>query len=189
VLTNAGARPGDALILTKPLGTGIIATAIKFDRAPAEAADAAARSMCRLNRAAAEALARLPPRVVHACTDVTGFGLIGHASEMAKASGVTIRLEVEVVPAIEGARALALANRTGGGGDNEANFGPQVAGSARLDDALAALVYDPQTSGGLLVSLDAAAAGVAIEQLREAGEPAVRIGRVEEPSRGLIVLA
>jgi selenide,water dikinase len=189
VLTNAGARPGDVLILTKPLGTGVVATAIKFDRAPAEAADAAARSMCRLNRAAAEAIARAPRGLVHACTDVTGFGLIGHASEMAKASGVTMRIDVGSVPVLEGARALALANRTGGGGDNEANFGPGVTGSEQLDEALAALVYDPQTSGGLLVSVDAAAAGAVIEALGEAGEPAVRLGRVEGASRGLVALA
>ena len=101
VLANAGARAGDVLFLTKPLGTGIVGTAIKFDRV-----DAGARgrkrslSMRTLNRAAAEALQALPAGAVHACTDITGFGLIGHASEMARASGVTLTIEAGQVPAV-----------------------------------------------------------------------------------------
>src|SRR5947207_13512491 len=90
VLSNAGARPGDVLFLTKPLGTGIVGTAIKFDRVGSALAAEAVRSMQTLNRSAAEALQMLDAGAVHACTDVTGFGLIGHATEMARASGVTI---------------------------------------------------------------------------------------------------
>src|SRR5204862_2031495 len=90
ILTNAGARPGDVLFLTKPLGTGIVGTAIKFDRADAALVEAVVASMRTLNRAAAEALQTLPAGSVHACTDVTGFGLIGHGTEIARASGVTL---------------------------------------------------------------------------------------------------
>ena len=96
---NAGARPGDVLFLTKPLGTGIIATALKADRAPEAAVSAAVQSMSRLNRAASEALLSLPAGAVHACTDITGFGLIGHGSEMAVASGVTLEIDTASVPA------------------------------------------------------------------------------------------
>ena len=102
VLTNAGAKPGDVLFLTKPLGTGIVGTAIKFDRAEPALAEEAVLSMRMLNRAAAEALQSLPAGAIHACTDVTGFGLIGHATEMARASGVTIVIEAGKVPAFKG---------------------------------------------------------------------------------------
>src|SRR5687767_2511654 len=88
ILTNSGARPGDVLVLTKALGTGIIATAMKFERAPKASADAAIASMTALNRAAADAIAALPAGAVTACTDITGFGLAGHGSEMAAGSGV-----------------------------------------------------------------------------------------------------
>jgi selenide,water dikinase len=111
VWTNAGAQPGDVLFLTKPLGTGVIATAVKFDRAPEASVAASTAAMLRLNRDAAEALLTLPVGAVHACTDITGFGLIGHASEMAIASRVTLRLDPTSVPLIEGALALAAGNR------------------------------------------------------------------------------
>src|SRR5947208_11008972 len=102
VLSNAGAKPGDVLFLTKPLGTGIIGTAIKFDRAEPALAEQAVRSMRTLNRAAAEALQALPAGAVHACTDITGFGLIGHASEIAKGSGVTLSIAAAQVPVFMG---------------------------------------------------------------------------------------
>src|SRR6185503_21201923 len=110
IWTNAGARAGDVLLLTKPLGTGIIATAIKAGRAPAAAIDAAVQSMSRLNRAASEALQSLPDGAVHACTDISGFGLIGHGSEMAVASGVTLEFDTASIPILPGALALASAN-------------------------------------------------------------------------------
>src|SRR5262245_3123615 len=97
VLANAGAQPGDVLLLTKPIGTGIIATALKFERAPRAAIDAATQSMMMLNRVAAEVLQRSVAGSVHACTDITGFGLIGHASEMAAASGCTIEIQSQMV--------------------------------------------------------------------------------------------
>ncbi len=113
ILTNAGAQPGDILFLTKPIGTGIVGTAIKFDRAPASLVDEAVASMRTLNRAACEALRALPAGVVHACTDITGFGLAGHASEMASASGVTLVLEAEQIPAFHGVFDLLATNQSG----------------------------------------------------------------------------
>ena len=123
---NAGARPGDVLFLTKPLGTGVIATALKADRAPAAAVSDAVESMSRLNRAASEALQSLPDGTVHACTDITGFGLIGHGSEMAVASGVTLEFDTASIPILPGALALASANIPGGGRTNAEHFGPDV---------------------------------------------------------------
>ena len=102
MLANAGARPGDVLFLTKPLGTGFVGTAIKFDRVDPALAAEAVLSMRTLNRAAAEALQALPPGAVHACTDVTGFGLVGHATEMARASGVTLTIEAGRLPVFTG---------------------------------------------------------------------------------------
>ena len=112
---NGGAIPGDVLFLTKPIGTGIIATALKFDRAPASAVDAALESMQRLNRGACEALRSLPVQAIHACTDVTGFGLVGHASEMAVASACTVRIDARAVPLLPRVRALVPGNVPAGG--------------------------------------------------------------------------
>src|SRR5690606_18517797 len=153
VLTNAGARAGDVLVLTKALGTGIIATAMKFDRAPDAARDAAIASMTSLNRSAAEALAALPAGFVHACTDVTGFGLAGHASEMAGASGVTIRIDAAALPVLDGAEALAEANLPGGGRSNEAHFGQSIRVGETVSRVRRLLAFDPQTSGGLLIAI------------------------------------
>src|SRR5262245_37239610 len=126
ILTNAGAKPGDVLFLTKPLGTGIVGTAIKFDRAPAHLVDDAVRAMRTLNRAAAEALQTLPPGSVHACTDVTGFGLAGHGSQMARASGVTLAMNAGKLPVFNGVLAMALSNRSGGMGSNEDHYGDTI---------------------------------------------------------------
>ena len=122
VLANSGARAGDVLFLTKPLGTGIVGTAIKFDRIDPALAAEAVRSMRTLNRAAAEALRALPPEAVHACTDVTGFGLAGHATEMAKGSGMTLTLEAGKLPVFHGVLAITGQNRSGGLGSNQAHF-------------------------------------------------------------------
>src|SRR6185369_16346657 len=143
VLANAGARDGDVLFLTKPLGTGIVGTAIKFNRVDRALEDAAVLSMRTLNRAAAEVLQALPVGAVHACTDVTGFGLIGHATEMARASDVTIRLDAGAVPVFEGVLAIAGANRSGGLGSNLDHFGSGVQVSAGVDADREALLYDP----------------------------------------------
>src|SRR5207253_11899 len=108
---------------TKPLGTGIVGTAIKFDRVPAALAAEAIESMRTLNRAAAEALHTLPSGSIHACTDVTGFGLLGHATEMAAASGVTLSFDASALPIFAGVLEIARANRSGGMASNQAHFG------------------------------------------------------------------
>ena len=175
ILTNAGARAGDVLFLTKPLGTGVIATALKFDRVAPSVAAPAVQSMRTLNRAAAEALARLSPGIVHACTDVTGFGLAGHASEMAAASGVTLQVEAGHIPVFQGVAEIARQNRSGGLGTNQEHFGPGVALAAHVPEWLAALVYDPQTSGGLLIAAAREAADE-VGRILEAAGPAFRVG-------------
>ena len=187
VLTNSGARAGDVLVLTKALGTGIIATAMKFDRAPKEAADAAIASMSSLNRGAAEAVAALPHGAVHACTDITGFGLAGHGSEMAAASGVTLVIDAQSLPLLTGVEALAAANLPGGGRSNEAYFGEgvHVASTVPRERALAA--FDPQTSGGLLLSVQPAHLEALRSRLQEAGAGAFVVGRVDTAEPGIKV--
>jgi selenide,water dikinase len=187
VWSNAGARAGDVLLLTKPVGTGVVATAVKFERAPEAAAAAATAVMLELNKRAAEALQTLPAASVHACTDVTGFGLLGHASEMAEASRVTLRLQASAVPLIEGALDLA-ANRSGGMKTNEQHFGPGVRVEGQVAPNLLAILYDPQTSGGLLAAVDPTHAAAALAALTSSGVSAARVGVVEAPSGPAIVL-
>lgn len=188
VWSNAGARPGDDLLLTKAIGTGVIATALKFDRAPAAVVAAAQASMLQLNREAAGVLAGLPGNAVHACTDITGFGLIGHATEMAVASGCSFEIDARAVPLLPGALELVEGNVPGGGRTNAAHFGPGVSYAPDLDPQLVQLLSDPQTSGGLLAAVAAAASGRAVEALRAAGVPAARIGRVVAPAAVRIVI-
>ena len=188
ILTNGGARPGDVLFLTKPLGTGIVGTAIKFDRAAPPLADEAVRSMRTLNRAAADAIHKLPADAVHACTDITGFGLAGHATEMARASGATLVVDAACVPLFNGVLDIASRNRSGGLGTNQDHF----AGAVRVEPGVAAefewLLYDPQTSGGLLIASAADAADAVAAALAEAGVPPRRIGVVESPVAGIHVI-
>ena len=178
ILTNTGARPGDVLLLTKPIGTGIVATALKFDRIDPAGADAAIQSMRRPNRAAAEALASTAPGIVHACTDVTGFGLAGHATELAAGSGVTIELEAEKVPLFPGLAGIAGQNRSGGLTSNEDHFGRGVEVAAEVAVDLVPIFFDPQTSGGLLIAVAAEGEAEVSERLVAVGEGAWRIGRV-----------
>ena len=187
VWSNAGARPGDALFLTKPIGTGIVATALKFDRLDRATADAAVRSMRTLNRAASEALLQLPAAAVHACTDVTGFGLIGHGSEMAAASGVTLLLDAARVPLFPGVRELAPQNRSGGMATNQEHFGPATRVASAVPADLASILYDPQTSGGLLIAAAAELADTVAAALEAAGAGAWRIGTARPPVAGVRV--
>ena len=184
VLANAGARDGDVLFLTKPLGTGIVGTAIKFDRVDRALADDAVLSMRTLNRVAAETLQALPPGLVHACTDITGFGLIGHASEMAQASQVTVTLDVARIPVFRGVLEIAGLNRSGGLASNEAHFAAGVTMAPGVDLAMQAVLYDPQTSGGLLIAVRGDASDRVAEALGIAGVTAARIGNVGNPVPG-----
>lgn len=171
---KGGARPGDALFLTKALGTGIILQAQRTGAAPPQALAAAVRSMRTLNRDAAAALRPFAP---HAVTDVTGFGLLGHAHEMASRSGVRIELTAAALPWLEGARALAEAGVTTGGDRRNRDYaGPHV--SSEADAATEALAYDPQTAGGLLVSLPADKSAVAAAAFRQEGLSLHRVGVV-----------
>ena len=178
ILTNAGARAGDVLFLTKPLGTGIIATALKFDRIDEAAAAPAIASMRTLNRSAAEVVAALAPAVAHACTDITGFGLAGHAGEMAAASGVTLEIRAADVPVFEGVASIAARNRSGGLASNQEYFGAGVAIGGAVPPAFVPILFDPQTSGGLLVSIADAGAEQLQGALAAAGVGVWRIGRV-----------
>jgi selenide, water dikinase len=192
ILTNAGARPGDVLFLTKAIGTGIVGTAIKAGRAPAAIVDEAVASMRSLNRAAAEALAGLPGGSIDACTDVTGFGLAGHATEMARASGVTMALALSAIPILSGVDALVARNRPGGLATNIEHFG----GGVRATGAATTLpppgdwwsLFDPQTSGGLLVAAASGAADAVESALRAAGVRPARVGHVVPPISGVQIL-
>ena len=186
VLTNGGARPGDALLLTKPLGTGVVGTAIKFDRASPALVDQAVESMRRLNRAAAEALATIDG--VHACTDVTGFGLIGHGSEMAVASRVTFNIRAADVPLFDHVLEIARHNRSGGLAANREHFEAIAQIDTKVPEALQDLLFDPQTSGGLLVAVDQLQADLALQTLLSAGVQAVRIGNVGPRSQAAAVV-
>lgn len=174
IWTNAGARPGDRLLLTKPLGTGIVGTAIKNQRAPQALVNAAVRSMTLLNRSAAAVLRELGGDV-HACTDVTGFGLIGHGTEMARASGVSFRIDAGCLPFFDGVLEIGSRNRSGGMTTNREHFasGVDASGVAR---ELVDLCYDPQTSGGLLVAIAPERAAEALQRLNATGVPAVAVG-------------
>jgi selenide,water dikinase len=188
MFSNAGAAPGDVLFLTKPLGTGVVGTAIKFDRVPPALAEEAIQSMRTLNRAAAEALQALPPGAVHACTDVTGFGLIGHGTELAVASGVTLTFQARQVPVFEGVRDITRENRSGGMGSNQEHYAAAVQADSGVDDDLVSLLYDPQTSGGLLIAVSPGSAAVAAAALQAAGVRATRIGQVRPPVSGVAVM-
>lgn len=145
VWTNAGARPGDHLLLTKPLGTGVISTALKRGIAKQEHVDAAVESMLRLNRWEGEA---------HGCTDVTGFGLMGHGREMALASGVTLEFDASAIEFLPGALDYAAAGAIPGGLKNNREFAScNVAFVEALPPEVENLLYDPQTSGGLLLAV------------------------------------
>jgi selenide,water dikinase len=171
VKANSGARVGDALVFTKSLGTGVIGTALKQGIAAQASVDAAIASMLTLNRAACHAMLQFD---VHGCTDVSGFGFLGHAREMAVASGVALEIDVARIPLIPGAIDAARAGALPGGLKNNREFvSCAVHGAESIDPLLLDLLYDPQTSGGLLISLSEGDA-TALERLLPG---AVRIGR------------
>jgi selenide,water dikinase len=175
---KSGARPGDALFLTKPLGTGLVLQAVRKGAAVDGGLASAVRWMRVLNAAAADALRPFSP---HAVTDVTGFGLLGHAHEVAERSGVRIRLDAERLPAIEGALEVARGGiRTGGDPRNRDFAGPHTDLGAGVPEELVALAYDPQTAGGLLVSLPAAKGPSLEAEFRARDLFLARIGAVDD---------
>lgn len=182
LLTNAGARPGDRLILTKPLGTGVLVNAFKVDRIDEAGLEPVLREMERLN---AEASRLALAHGVHAATDVTGFGLTGHALGMARASGAGLRIVFERLPVHDGFyRLVEKGISTGCTDANEANVAPVFTDRVRLDRVRKEILFDPQTSGGLLLAAPPEQAGPLLEALLAGGHKAAEIGEVlEGPAR------
>ena len=178
VFANAGAKPGDALVLTKALGTGVISTAIKRGSAQQEWIDCAVESMTTLNKVAAEVL--IDPRFhVRTATDVTGFGLVGHARELALASQVSIEIESSQLAFLPGAIECVRAGAVPGGLKANREFAQDCMDSARgIAEETFTLIFDPQTAGGLLVSVESKSADALVHELQKRKVPAGRIGRV-----------
>ena len=199
VWRNVGAQTNDVLLLTKALGTGVISTALKNERAEKTSLDAAIVSMARLNRAAAEALRELEMQTgkgcVHAVTDITGFGLLGHAREMAlgdAASGIE-RVALEIVaadvPLLPGALDAARQGMISGGLKNNRDFlGTCVSFAANVPEENRALLFDPQTSGGFLIALASEHEEPARESLKRHGVNAQRVGRVVPKTSKLLMV-
>jgi selenide,water dikinase len=193
---NSGARPGDLLVLTKPLGTGVLATALKREGVEVEHMAAAIASMARLNRSAAEALEEISAAAhpdgagpIHAVTDVTGFGLLGHAREMAAASEVSFEIEHGRIALLAGALEAAKGGYLAGGLKNNREFvGPCVGFAGTVPEEFRNLLFDPQTSGGLLASIAAEAVPAALAALDRRGVSASAIGRVVEKSAPLLLV-
>lgn len=177
VLTNANAKPGDCLVLTKPLGIGIITTAIKGGLAATEVINEAIKTMADLNKTAAEVMAQFP---VHACTDISGFGLLGHAGEMARASLVGIEIQSGSVPVIEAAREYAAMGLVPAGTRANLKFmAGQVAFSENVQELEQIILADAITSGGLLISLPLKEGQAMLKAMRASGvEQAAIIGEV-----------
>ena len=186
ILTNAGARPGDKLVLSKPLGMGCLTTALKQGEAAPEHVEAGQRMMARLNRSAGEAMVAAG---AHAATDITGYGLLGHAWEMAEGSGTTIRIEAAAVPVLEAARPYLQPQFTCGGSARNRDFADAHAQIADdVPEELRLLLQDVQTSGGLLVSIAADRADALVDAMRGGGDDqAAVIGSVEAGETGLFV--
>jgi selenide,water dikinase len=184
IAANSGAKPGDQLYLTKPLGMGAMTTAAKKRRIGWSELEPAARQMAKLNDRAAEAMNLAG---AHACTDITGFGLAGHGRNIAKASGVTLRIELARVPFFPGVEQLAREGFCSGGSNRSKAALADVVGVADgLDAARTALVFDAETSGGLLVCVPPERAATLERELAARGEAVARIGEVA-PASGLHV--
>ncbi len=193
VLANQGAKPGDKLLFTKSLGTGVISTAIKKGVAKNSWIDAAVKSMTTLNKAAAEVITccaapgRAQPSPVHALTDITGFGLIGHARELALASDVSLILRSKQITHLEGALDCIRAGHIPNGLKANRDFAEcNVGYDAGIAEEEKLILYDPQTAGGLLISVASESANHLREALNAAGVPALEIGHVVERAKPLI---
>jgi selenide, water dikinase len=206
VLANGGAKPGDRLLFTKALGTGVISTAIKKKAAKQSWIDAAIASMTTLNKKAADVITgrvgpgRRPGQSeqssaavdrfsAHAMTDVTGFGLIGHAREIALASSVSLRLHANRIPLLEGALECVRAGHIPGGLKANREFAECVVGyEDGISDEIRTILFDPQTAGGLLISVASEDATELLQGLNAAGVPAVEIGEVLPATKPLIAV-
>ncbi len=180
VIKNSGAKAGDVLVLTKPIGTGVISTGIKFEKASLEAKEAALKTMTISAREASKFMIEVG---ANACTDITGFGLLGHIFEMAKASDLTFKIESEKVPLLPDV--LDLINQkmlTRGDRNNRVYVGETIKFDKRVSGEMQSALFDPQTAGGLLISLEESKAESFIKNL----ESAVVIGRVESLTGSLI---
>jgi len=180
VLTNSGAKPGDVLLLTKPLGVGILTTAAKVGMTSPEGMALAVRLMTTLNKTARDAMVRCR---VHACTDVTGFSLLGHGLEMAQGSGVELHLDVDAIDLIGEAVELARLGVLPEGMYRNRAFAEPYVDAGDVELARQDVLYDPQTAGGLLIAVDPADADALYNALRGAVPSARRIGTAE-PYRG-----
>ncbi len=188
VLANRGAQAGDRLIFTKALGTGVISTAIKRGKADFAWVRDAVRSMTALNKAAAEIATR--GFAVHALTDVTGFGFIGHAREIAMASGVSMRIWASQIPLLEGALECVRAGFIPGGLKANQTFAESCVEFANdVPEEIRTLLYDPQTAGGLLIAVAASDAERLLAELRASGINAAEVGEVVEKQRPLLAVA
>jgi selenide, water dikinase len=187
IVRNVGALPGDALLLSKPLGTGILMTAFKRDCLPEDQYTAAVQSMIMLNAAAAAAMLK---HNVHAATDITGFGLVGHAMKMAEGSGVTITFEESDLPLLPGVIELVREGMIPGGGKRNREFyESQVRIGDEVADELAEIAFDPQTSGGLLIAVPTNEATALLADLQASGHrDATIVGRVDKRGKFAIEL-
>jgi selenide,water dikinase len=186
IATNRGARPGDAIILTKPIGTGVISTGIKFGKAPGEVVEASLATMLLAGRDASAAMREFG---VQAATDVTGFALLGHAWELACGSGVTITIESKQVPLIPGAVELAGQGLlTSGDKTNRAYVGDGVLIGADVSKEMLSLLFDPQTAGGMLISIPSDRSEALLARLKPTYPQAAIIGHVTDLGRHSVVV-
>jgi len=177
IVTNDAARPGDALVITKPVGTGLITTGIKRGVVAQEMRDAAVEVMVRLNSGAAAAVRRVGAR---AATDVTGFGLLGHLGEMIRGSGVSAEIEYDAVPQLMGALELAADNVVPGGTERNRAAVDRFVRFGDLDRSGQLLLADAQTSGGLLIAIEAPLANALLQALEDEGDSGAVVGRIVE---------
>ena len=186
VLTKGGARTGDKLILTKPIGTGVISTAVKGGMAGDQVIKAVAQSMAALNKPASEVMLQVG---VNACTDITGFGLLGHACEMIQDSQIGLRIHSASVPIFPEAIELARMGMVPGGTFRNKEFRSRMVDAAGIGDVMLDILFDPQTSGGLFMSVGADKASLLLARLKEAGvTDAAIVGEVvSHPKQRIVV--
>ena len=186
MMTACGARPGDLLYLTKPLGTGVLATALKGEVLSECGIALAIDGMATLNRAASEAMIAAG---ASACTDVTGFGLIGHGCELAQASEVGLRIDLNALPLYPQAQEMtAMGLVPVGAHRNKKHYADKLLGAAQCDPILLDLFCDPQTSGGLLIAISAERSELLEQELRQRSVPVYRVGEVTDEHPGMLTL-